>query len=600
MNVLESRFTDSVLVMLICAPISAQVTQRVSVSSGGVQGNADSSDASISGDGRYVAFRSNARNLAGETNVDSDVFIRDRQTGTTEYVSVGLFGAEGNGSSIDLSVSADGRYVAFYSAADNLVPSDTNGSPDIFLRDRQSGTTELVSIDSLGLQANAESLFPSISGDGRCIAFWSYATNLVPGDTNGAADLFVRDLQAGTTERVSVDSAGAQGNAAPEGPRRPSITTDGRFVVFASRSSNLVAGDSNQSDDVFVRDRQSGQTSRVSVDSLGNQGNDVSVSPSVSADGRYVAFLSIASNLVPGDTNNFPDIFVRDRQLGTTELVSVDSGGVQGNEYSYAPSISADGRLVAFTSRSSNLVAGDTNQSDDIFIRDRQNGTTVRENLNSGGVQADLGGTWPSMSADGRYIAFESAATNLVPGDTNGSLDVFVRDPLGGPAFTSLCEPGNGGVIACPCSNPPSGPGRGCDNSSATGGAILSASGGTYVSSDSLVFTTSDENPTALSILLQGTTSLPAGIVYGQAVRCVGGSLKRLYAKNAVGGSISVPDFGAGDSAISARSAVLGDVIQSGQSRWYLVYYRVPSVLGGCPPTSTFNATPTGEVAWSP
>jgi hypothetical protein len=155
-------------------------------------------------------------------------------------------------------------------------------------------------------------------------------------------------------------------------------------------------------------------------------------------------------------------------------------------------------------------------------------------------------------------------------------------------------------VIACPCSNPPSGPGRGCDNSAATGGASLAASGSAYLSIDSLAFTTSAERPTATSVLLQGTALAPNGVVYGQGVRCVVGTLKRLYLKLAVAGSITAPDFGAGDPSTSVRSAALGDVILPGQSRSYLVYYRDPTVLGGCPASSTFNATQTGQVTWWP
>jgi hypothetical protein len=177
-------------------------------------------------------------------------------------------------------------------------------------------------------------------------------------------------------------------------------------------------------------------------------------------------------------------------------------------------------------------------------------------------------------------------------------LDVFVRDrDISG--FTSLCDGGVGGVTACPCANPPAGPGRGCDNSAGTGGAALSASGAAYLSRDSLVFTTNGERPTAFGIVLQGTTALTSGVVYGQGVRCVGGTLLRLYSKTASGGSITAPDFGAGDPTVSARSAAMGDVIQPGQSRWYLVYYRDPTVLGGCPASSTFNATQTGQVDWS-
>jgi len=341
-------------------------------------------------------------------------------------------------------------------------------------------------------------------------------------------------------------------------------------------------------------------TQRVSVATDGTQGNSFSGHRlSISADGRYVVFPSLANNLVSGDTNGVNDIFVRDRQNGTTERVSIDSAGLQGNSNSDTPSISADGRYVAFESFATNLVTGDTNDVWDVFVHDRLTGTTERVSVSTVGAQGNGGSLTPSMSTDGRCVCILSAASNLVPGDTNNFPDIFVRDRAYAP-LTSLCDPGVAGVIACPCSNQPAGSGQGCDNSAATGGAILSASGIAYLSIDSLVFTTSGEKPTATSIVLQGTNSPPTGVVYGQGVRCVGGTLKRLFTKTAVGGSITAPDFGVGDPTVSARSAAKGDVIQPGQSRWYLVYYRDPIVLGGCPASATFNATQTGQVTWWP
>jgi hypothetical protein len=204
-----------------------------------------------------------------------------------------------------------------------------------------------------------------------------------------------------------------------------------------------------------------------------------------------------------------------------------------------------------------------------------------------------------SISPDGRYVAFWSRATNFVPEDTNGRTDIFLRDRLGGTAFTSLCDPGVGGAIACPCSNSPAGTRRGCDNSAGTGGAILSASGGAYLSSDSLVFTTRGQTPAELSIVVQESLLVQNGLVFGQGVRCIAGPLERLYVKTASGGRITAPDFGAGELPVSARSAARGDPIQAGQSRWYFVYYRDPIVLGGCPASATFNATQTGRADWS-
>jgi Tol biopolymer transport system component len=336
------------------------------------------------------------------------------------------------------------------------------------------------------------------------------------------------------------------------------------------------------------------------VDSDGIQSNADSGLPSISADGRFIAFESAASNLVPGDTNNFSDVFVYDRQTAKTELVSVSSNGTQANSYCDYPCISPDGRYVAFYSPASTLVPGDTNGVSDVFLRDRLLGTTERISVGSTGIQgdADSTSTSNSLSADIRFVVFASVADNLVAGDTNVNSDAFLHD-RSASGFASICSPGVDNLIACPCSNAPSGPGRGCDNSSATGGAILQASGVAYVSMDSVVFTTSSEKPTATSIVMQGTAHVANGLVFGQGVRCVGGTLKRLYTKSAVLGGITAPDFAAGDLAVSARSAALGDFIQAGESRWYLVYYRDPIVLYGCPASSTFNATQTGRVSWS-
>ena len=587
--------------LLLAGHAAAQVTSRVSVDSAGVQGNADVQfkNRCVSGDGRYVVFYGDASNLVpNDTNSAQDVFVRDLWLGITTLVSVDSAGVQGNYHSYWPTISADGRFVAFESRATNLVPGDTNGAYDIFVHDLQTGATTRASVDSSGAQANGNSygFGCSLSADGRYVAFGSDATNLVPGDTNGIKDFFVRDLVAGTTERVSVDSAGVEANATTI---EAELSADGRYVVYFSAASNLVPGDTNGVADVFLRDRAIGSTTRLSVDPAGVEGNGISRSPSMSADGRYVAYCSWATNLVPGDANSAADVFVLDRQSGTTTIASLDSSGVEGDSYSYYPSISADGRWVAFYSNATNLVPGDTNALPDVFVHDRHSGSTSRVSVDSGGAEGNGFSGWPVISGDGSIVAFMSDASNLVAGDSNAFRDVFVHERAASH-FTSLCDPGVGGVSACPCANPPSGSGRGCDNSSATGGAVLTAGGVAYLALDSLVFTTSGEKPAATSILLQGDAAVPAGVAFGQGVRCAGGALKRLFVKTAVGGSVTAPDFGAGDPTISARSAALGDAIQAGQSRWYLVYYRDPTVLGGCPGSSTFNATQTGVVGWWP
>jgi len=584
--------------VVLAGGISAQVTQRVTLDSNGVEADESSFHPSISAGGRYVAFHSRATNLVagGDPNLVSDVFVRDRQTGATVKASVDGGGASGNHNSEGASISADGRFVLFKSAATNLVPGDTNGVVDVFLRDLQSMTTERVSVDSSEAQANGDCWEPAISGDGRFATFSSFATTLVAGDTNGAMDVFVRDLLNGTTERVSVSSVGMQAN---NHSTNPSISPDGRYVVFESYSSNLVPADANVRQDVFIRDRVNGTTERFSVDSSGAEGDEDSRNASVSADGRYVAFESDATNLVAGDTNLFSDVFVRDLQDGTTARASVGAGGSQVHDRSVDPSISSDGRHVAFWSYAYGLAPGDINTSWDVFLRDMQTGTNELMSVGPIGAPGNDNSTLAAMTPDGRFVAFESVATNLVPDDTNLVMDVFLRDRAHA-GYANLCEPGVAGVIGCPCSNPPSGPGRGCDNSSATGGARLEVSGGEFLSSDSLVFAATGERPSPLSLVLQGTSVIPAGVIYGQGVRCVGGSLKRLYTKNASSGSITAPDFGAGEQQAHARSAALGDVIAAGSSRWYMVFYRDPIVLSGCPAASTFNGTQTREVSWRP
>ncbi|MBU0511336.1 MAG: calcium-binding protein [Chloroflexi bacterium] len=403
-------------------------TTLVSVASDGIQGNDDSEYPAISADGRYVAFHSTASNLVpDDTNGTYDIFVRDRQTATTTRVSVASDRTQGNGISYSPAISADGRYVAFHSAASTLVIGDANGQADVFVHDTQTNQTSLVSLASGGIQGNSYSMYPAISADGRYVAFHSAASNLVTGDANWHDDVFVHDTQTNQTTLVSVASDETQGD---DGSYNPAISADGRYVVFHSAASTLVTGDTNGGFDIFLHDRQTSATSRVSVASDGTQGNYGSGGSAISADGRYVAFHSAASNLVPVDTNGsmYDDIFVRDTQTNKTSLVSVSSDGIQGNYASNVPAISADGRYVAFRSYATNLVTGDTNGCDDIFVRDTQTGVTSRVSVASDGTQGDYASPVPAISADGRYVAFESWATNLVLDDINGKWDVFVHN----------------------------------------------------------------------------------------------------------------------------------------------------------------------------
>lgn len=361
---------------------------------------------------------------------------------TTERASVSSTGAEANGVSITnsntpLAISADGRCVAFNSAATNLVTGDTNGAPDLFLRDVLSGTTERVSVSSSGVQGNADnygrgSYGAALSADGRFVAFYSYSSNLVAGDNGGNCDVFVRDRLNGTTELVSISTSGNSPNGVSNAV---SISGDGRYVVFTSTATNLVASDRNKAADVFVRDRLTNTTRRASVTDSGAEGKGNSTlyfcGNAISADGRYVLFMSQAANLVVGDTNGENDAFVRDLVAGTTTRVSVGNGGAQANGGSWKACLSGDGRYVAFTSNAGNLLpSGAPAGSIQLFVRDRVNLTTQCVSVSSSGQPADNSvNEHAALSADGRYVVFVTAATNLVSGDTGG-YDVFVRDTL--------------------------------------------------------------------------------------------------------------------------------------------------------------------------
>ena len=462
MNVIVRISVWTICALLLLAALTAtadtsgNTTSRVSVSTNGTQGNGASTSLSISADGRYVAFSSSASNLVpNDTNGMSDVFVHDRLTGNTSRVSVNSTGVQGDvaagyGSALNPSISADGRYVSFDSGSTNLVNGDTNGRTDVFVHDRLTGNTSRVSVNATGVQGDGDSAISSISADGRYVAFSSSATNLVAGDTNTVFDVFVHDRLTRNTSRVSVSTGGAEGNSGSGGP---SISADGRYVAFASTASNLVLSDYNTEVDIFVRDRLKGTTTLVSQSSSGTTGNRGSYSPSISADGRYIVFDSPAYTLIDGHVGEYWDVFVRDQVLGTTTLVSVNSSGIQGNNASSTHSLSPDGRYIAFGSDATNLFNGDTNWMNDIFIRDMQTGAITRVSVSTSGMEADGDSDFNAISAGGTCIAFRSFATNLVDDDSNGVWDIFVHEHTGDPTIT-LTNP-NGGEVYLPGSTLP-------------------------------------------------------------------------------------------------------------------------------------------------
>jgi len=418
-------------------------TERVNVSTGGQQANASTFRGNVSADGRFVVFASFATSLVpNDTNGVEDVFLRDLRLGTTTRVSVSSTGVEGNGGSLHPMVSADGRLIYFRSRASNLVPADRDGVEDLFVHDRITGRTSIVPLGPIQEKPNRAGGPTSrpdcdkwctndLSADGSVLLLSSRAPSLTRGDMPGDRDVFV--LAHGRLIRVDVGPAG-EGNGVSEGS---SISADGHVVTYRSWASDIVRDDTNKRPDVFVRDWVTGVTQRANVSSSGAQADGTSFRGVLSADGRYVGFRSRAKNLVKHDTNDALDVFIRDLRRKKTIRISVASSGTQADPrglskavryrvFMSRPFLSRHGRFAAFTSRAANLVRGDTNRHSDIFVRDLKLKRTVRVNMGFAG-QADSTSSITGISDDGRVIGYMSYANNLVPGDTNGVRDYFVR-----------------------------------------------------------------------------------------------------------------------------------------------------------------------------
>jgi Tol biopolymer transport system component len=405
---------------------------RASVSSAGRQANETTFGAVLSASGRHVAFASGATTLVRrDANGHVDVFVRDLAARRTLRASVASSGAESDGPSAKPSISADGSIVAFPSSATNLVGGDANGMQDVFVRDRGAGTTTRISRTGVA-EANAGSLAALLSADGRIVVFSSEASNLVADDRNRALDVFAANRATGGVARVSV---GPYGESAGRS-EASSIDSDGTVVGFRSFAPNLAYGDWNGRADVFVRDRGHGRTERVNVSSGGIEAGKATFRGMVSGDGRFVGFRSRAANLVAHDTNRALDVFVHDRVTGETRRVSVASGGAQADasgldrrtRRSYfvsRPFLSGDGRYAAFTSRAANLVPGDRNGVSDVFVHDLFTRTTTRVSVSAEGEEANDASSVSGISADGRVVAYTSVAENLVRSDTNRRRDVF-------------------------------------------------------------------------------------------------------------------------------------------------------------------------------
>jgi Tol biopolymer transport system component len=405
-------------------------TTRVSVRSDGSERSGDSYiwKHSLSTDARYVAFESIAKLVAKDTNPGYDVYLKDRVTGKTSLMSVMSSGSQppGTWDSIASETSADGRYVVFESAAP-LVPGDVNGGNDVYLHDRLSKKTRMMNVRSNGSRpSNGTSFEASISPNGRYIAFTSDSTDLVTGDGNSQQDIFLHDRTTSKTRRVSVSSNGTETDGSSE---RPSVADTG-VVAFSSFATTLVPGDGNGVEDVFVHDSSNRKTHRVSVTSGGGEGSGQSHEVSISRSGDTVSFKSV-SQLSPKDGDTSSDVYVHVSSTGKTLLMSLKSNGthVSGTSASYTGSLSHSGRYVVFTTDVP-LVAGDGNGTYDIYRHDRKTGKTILASVGHGGAGADQNIYEGVISGNGRFVAFDTPATNMVAHDTNASPDVFIRGPL--------------------------------------------------------------------------------------------------------------------------------------------------------------------------
>lgn len=449
------RFFPYLLILVLNLAALSQITyaqtscnpdaaiKMITVSSEGIQGGLRyEARPALSFHGRYTVFESYGQFTSEDTDDELDIYLYNRltcqheliskaYTGNYEIVSYGAVPA----------LSSDGRYVAY------MGQTTVDSNSQIIVLDRETEQAEVVSITPEGDLGLNSSYIPAISANGRYVTFYSYADNLVDDDINNTEDVFVYDRDLDTISLVSVDLNGQPAG----GSALPSISSDGRFVTFSSSSDNLVANDTNNAIDIFVRDLQAGVTTRVSVASNGDQANKESFSSWISGDSFYIVFDSVATNLAPNDSNNRRDIFVHDRINGQTLRVSVATNGDQSDAQSYFyPAISANGQFVIFRSDARTLVPNDTNictdvmdmtepnACPDIFIHNRQSGETIRISEGDGGIEGN-GAAWNfAISGDGQFAVFGSEASNLVPDDLNNDVDAFLVRLTSSPANSVL------------------------------------------------------------------------------------------------------------------------------------------------------------------
>jgi len=552
-------------------------------------GDGRSSNPALSADGNLVAFSSAASDLvSGDNNGMMDIFVRDRVSRTTELISVNTSGSSGNGDSFNPVISADGRYVAFQSRASNLAAGDNNNAFDVFVRDRTLGQTILVSATSAGNAAAGNSYSPQLTADGRKVVFASTAGNLVNNDTNNTADAFLRDLDAGTNALLSVNTNGWSGNSitAP-----PVITPDGRYVAFLSAASDLAAGDTNNHNDVYRRNLMSGTTELASRNPNGKAGNFISFHPVISTNGQRVAFASQATDLTTDtDTNISTDVFIFDFGTNATLLVSrVPGSSRTGNKGSATPFFSSDGNHLLFVSIGTDLAANDNNGKQDVFLWRGANDTLELISVDSAGSGPgnDFAGiSAAGMSDDLRFVAFYSTSTNLALGDTNSVSDIFLRDRQLGQTI----------LMSRPAGHPFSGNG---DNFA----PFISANGAAIVySSDASNLVANDNNNAPDIFAIHTTNSLPG------LQADLGVSVTPTMIDNASVGSnlqyvVTVTNHNINATLSFSLGAQLGKLAVAGATPSTGTFntnsgWVIPTLAGNSSATLTLDLVPT-DVGWS-
>lgn len=418
------------LTLMLIAALAG--TAQPSESDGSVAADGDSREPTVSGDGRLVAFASSASNLdAADGNGEfQDVFLHDRATGVTRLVSLTPAGASGNGPSVAPHLSADGRVLVFVSAAPDLVEGDGNGALDVFVTEVGSGVIQRVTRGHAGGDADGPSHQPRVSADGRYVVFSSTATNLVAGDTNGTSDVFLFDRVSGATELLT---RGADGSGANGPSNAPDVSADGSVVVFHSGASNLGPADENGRRDVYRLDRGSGEITRVSIPGDGIECAEDSVSPRVSGDGTRVVFESFCQVMGETPVNPGPNVYLYERGRRGVRCVSLGLGGVPADNHSRTPVISGDGQVVAFQSLAGNLVEGDGNDRFDVFTYSVADDTLKCVSVATGDHWCNGDSAQPALSMDGTTIVVATKASDLFADDGNKKIDIAAWSSPAGP-----------------------------------------------------------------------------------------------------------------------------------------------------------------------